>query len=257
MKNALLIYILISGSSLVRLDAQVTASDSLINKLWLAGAEARSLGAYAEALLLYHRALAIAPNDPELLNSRGKTYFDMAMSERFNHQADSLVELAIADYTEGLAQAAKPVARAEMLINRGAAYGAQNKLEQALTDLTAGILADPANKNGYYNRSLLHYNLRQFEEAIADYTSYLDIDPDHANVWYERGMVQRSLGRNKKAIQDLNRAIQLQPDHGLSYLERARAQAQAGHKKAARRDYQRAQQLKVPLTPQDVQLMED
>ncbi len=224
---------------------------------WNRGQYYREKGDFAKSLQDYSEAVAINPKNPELFNSRGKTYFDMAMSGKFKQQEKEFVQKSIADYDMALkvASEAKPKMRSEALINRGAAYGAQNNFAQALNDLNEGIQLDPKNKNGYLNRSLVYFNIGKYEETIADYTKYLEYDPNNANIYYERGMIRRSLNRNQEAVDDLTRAIRLDASLGLAYLERARANAQAGNTAAARQDYQRAQQFKIQLTPKDVELM--
>lgn len=258
MKKTILFFALLAAAPVLsRLPAQTTPTDSLVNQLWTAAAEARDKGLYNESLALYDQAVSRDPTNADLLNSRGVTYFNMGMSGKYADRADSLVRLAAKDLSRALLYVQQGELMAEILINRGAANGALGDLEDALLDLNAGLKLDPQNKNGYLNRALIYISLEQLDKAIDDHTHYLKIDPDNANILYERGMLFRVLQRNKKAIKDLNRAIKLQPDLGWAYLERARAHAQAGHKAAARKDYLRAQQFNIPLTPADIQLMQE
>ncbi len=224
---------------------------------WNRGQYYRSKGDYAKSLQDYSQAVTINPKNPELFNSRGKTYFDMAMSGKYPKQEAEYVQKAMDDYNAALQNTdkAKPKQRAEVLINRGAALGAQKNFPMALKDLNEGIGLDPTNENGYLNRSLVYFNLGKYEETIADYTSYLKYDPKNANIHYERGMLRRSMNRNQEAIEDLTTAIKLDPSLALAYLERARAYAQAGNHASAQQDYQRAQQFKIQLTPRDMELM--
>ncbi|MBK8556420.1 MAG: tetratricopeptide repeat protein [Lewinellaceae bacterium] len=223
---------------------------------WNRGQYYRGLGNFDASMKDYTEAIRISPKNPELYNSRGKTFFDMAMSGKFDQQAGGLVLKAIQDYDAGLAlETIKPSTKSELYINRGAAKAASGNLQDAVPDITAGLNLDPKNKNGYFNRSLIYFNLQQFDNAIKDYTSYLEIDPNNVNVWYERGMIKRSLKRNDEAIADLSHAIQLNPQFGIAYLERARAYAQAGNKAAAQQDYQRAAQYQYNMNDYDRQLM--
>jgi tetratricopeptide (TPR) repeat protein len=181
----------------------------------------------------------------------------MAMSGKYKAQSPELVSNAMKDYTNALNGARmKEKTRAEVLINRGAAAGAINQFQQAIVDLTEGLRIDPANKNGYFNRSIAYYTTQQYDKALADYDAYLKLDPFNANVWYESGMIQRSMNRNQEAIQSLTKAIQLNPRIGVAYIERARAQAQSGNKGAAQKDYQRAQQMGVKLEAMDQQFLQ-
>jgi tetratricopeptide (TPR) repeat protein len=203
-----------------------------------------TLGDFDKALKDYTQATTINLDNPELFNSRGKTYFDMAMSGKYNNQQRDLVNRAIKDYSDALSkQGIKPKTKAEILINRGAANGFLQNFQQSIVDITEGLKIDPTNENGYFNRSIAYYTMGQHDNALADYTEYLKYNPHNAEVWYESGMILRSKGRNQEAIDRLTRAIQLKPGLGIAYLERARAYMQAGNRAAAQPDYQRAQQL--------------
>ncbi len=213
-------------------------------------------GDYAAALQDYTKAITIEPKNPELLNSRGKTYFDMAMSGKFKDQQAELTQKAIADFNEGLTkQNIKPKTNAEMLINRGAAFASIGRLDDALRDLNEGITLQPSNKNGYLNRSLVYFTQQRYDKAIDDYTEYLKLDPYAANIWYERGMLRRTLNAPKEALADLNRALQLDPNLGFAYIERARVHAILGDKNSARADYQRAQQFGMQMQQYDQDLL--
>jgi tetratricopeptide (TPR) repeat protein len=223
---------------------------------WNRGQFFRESGNFEAALKDYNEGVRIEPTSGELLNSRGKTYFDMALSGKYNNQRQELVQKAIQDYSSALTQTKlKDKTRSEILINRGAAEGARNNFQQSIADISNGLKLDPENKNGYFNRSIAYYSSGQYEAALADYTSYLRLDPLDASIWYESGMLQRSMNRNKEAVEALNKAIQINPKLGLAYLERARAKAQLGDRASAQQDYTRAQQLGQKLGDLDARLM--
>jgi tetratricopeptide (TPR) repeat protein len=205
----------------------------------------------------YTQAININPTNPELYNSRGKTYFDLAMAKNPNDpQFKETIQKAIADYSNGIRQPnKKPASHAEILINRGAAFGALENLQAAITDLSEGIQLNPDNKNGYFNRSIAYYNSGQLENALKDYQSYLKFDAYNANVWYECGMLYRALNRLPESLTSLNKAIELNPKFGLAYLERGRSKAQGGDKASAQGDYMQAKQLGVSLTSKDIEML--
>lgn len=223
---------------------------------WNRGQHLRNdLGDYEGALKDYTRAVEMEPGNPELLNSRGKTYFDMASSGKYKNQERTLIEKALKDYSEALSKPKITVkAKSEALSNRGAALGMAGRFEESIRDITESVALDSTNKNAYANRSIAYLNTRQYEKALGDYQKYLQYEPNNFNFWYESGMVQRMMKRNEDAVKSLDRAIQLNPKLGIAYLERARAKAQAGNRAGAQQDYQKAQQMGVKLEPMDIQL---
>lgn len=213
-------------------------------------------GDFEGALKDYNKAVEMEPNNREILNSRGKTYFDMAASGKYKGQEKSLLEKAVKDYTESLAKTNQTdKATSESYSNRGAAYGMLGMLQKSIDDITEAIKLDPANKNAYANRSIAYLNTGQYEKALADYQEYLKYDPMNANFWYESGMVQRVMKRNEESVKSLDRALQINPKLAIGYLERARAKAQAGNFAGAQQDYQKAQQMGVKMEAMDQQLM--
>lgn len=161
---------------------------------WYRGQYYRSQGQYDKAMVDYQRALELEPKNAELLNSRGKTYFDMAMSGKYpKDQVSVLMKQALDDYNASidLAGNIKPQTKAAMLINRGAALGTVNKLDKALQDFNAGLQLDPQNKMGYMNLGALHQKLRQPEQAIENYRKYLELDPGNVRVRNELEKLQR------------------------------------------------------------------
>ena len=213
-------------------------------------------GDYEGALKDYTQAIKMEPSNSELLNGRGKTYFDMASSGKYKAQEKSLLEKAISDYTEALGKPKiTPRSKSEALSNRGAAYGMSGMQEQSIRDITDALQLDPKNKNAYANRSIAYLNTGQYEKALGDYQAYLKFEPNNSNFWYESGMVQRLMKRNEDAVKSLDRALQLNPKLDIAYIERARAKAQAGNLSGARQDYQKAQQMGLKLEPMDQQLM--
>ncbi len=224
---------------------------------WNRGQYLRGLGKYEAALKDYTQAVTINPKNAELYNSRGKTYFDMAMSGKYKAQESAYIQKAIDDYNSAVEKSAdKPKTKAESLINRGAAFGARSDFASTIRDISEGISLDPTNKNGYFNRSIAYYSLQQYDKALDDYKQYLKLDPFNANVWYEAGMIQRAMKRNPEAIADLSEAIRLNPKFGIAFIERARAYAQSGNKAAAQQDYQKARQLGAQTNAIDQQLMQ-
>jgi protein O-mannosyl-transferase len=224
---------------------------------WNRGQYLRKKGEIQKALSDYTTAVDIDKDNPELYNSRGKTYFDMAAGGKVpQNQVGEYLQKSLNDYSKSIELAAKkPKTKSEALINRGAARGMANQFEAALADMNEGLQLDPDNKNGYFNRSIVYFNLGKHDEAIADYTNYLRYEPFDANMLYERGMLRRVKGKYPEALEDLNAAIKVNPNFGLAYLERARVNGMAGNKTAAQADYQLAASKGQQMQEMDRQIM--
>ncbi len=224
---------------------------------WNRGQYLRKKGEIQKALNDYTTAVDIDKDNPELYNSRGKTYFDMAAGGKVPQaQVGDYLQKSLNDYTKAVELSSKkPKTKSEALINRGAARGMANQFDAALADMNEGLQLDPTNKNGYFNRSIVFYNLGKHDEAIADYTNYLRYEPFDANMLYERGMLRRVKAKYPEAIEDLNAALKVNPNFGLAYLERARVNGMMGNKAAAQADYQQAAAKGQQMQEMDRQIM--
>ncbi len=168
---------------------------------WYRGQYYRSQGQFDLAMADYQNALALEPQNAELLNSRGKTYFDMAMSGKYpKDKTNEFLKLTLDDYNASLnlATNVKPTLKAAMLINRGAALGTLNQLDQALVDFNEGLRLDPANKTGYLNRAMLYLKRKQPDQTLNDYNKYLELDPGNVRITQERDKLRRNLQQNPK-----------------------------------------------------------
>lgn len=170
---------------------------------WYRGQYYRSLQQFEPAMNDYQNALRIEPQNPELLNSRGKTYFDMAMSGKFSKEkSGEFLQNALQDYNKSLALADRlsPAVHGAMLINRGAALGTINQLEAAEQDFNQGLQLDPQNKMGYLNRAMLHLKMRQPTKTLEDYNRYLELDPGNKKIQADREKLRQSLSAGTKSL---------------------------------------------------------
>jgi tetratricopeptide (TPR) repeat protein len=107
-----------------------------------------------QAVTAFNEALKLRPNDPHILELRGKNYENMGKSD-----------LAIADYTAELRL--KPN-DAQAYNNRATAYNKSGLEREALADFDKSIELDPTDFMSFLNRADLHYTLGEFEAAKAD-----------------------------------------------------------------------------------------
>jgi protein O-mannosyl-transferase len=204
----------------------------------------RKRGEFEKSLTDYSTAISVSPDKPEHYNSRGKTYFDMAMSGKFKNRIPELTQKAIEDYNIGLKINNIPVkTRSEMLANRGAAVASAGNFDQAIKDLTESLTLQPDNKNAYLNRSLAYFSLGQYDKSILDHTKILEYDPNNANIYYERGMCKRILGDFEGGAIDLSNCIKRNPTEKFAYIERARCYTQTGKLDLAKQDAQQGIKL--------------
>ena len=121
---------------------------------------------------------------------------------------------AIEDCDQAIAQ--NP-ADADGYSNRSAAYLMLDDLDRATADLEVATRLNPTDAKLYYNRGVIHTKAREHLKAIVDYTEAIRLSPEHVPAYYNRGFSFELLGEHDKAIADYRQALRLAPS-----LERIR-----------------------------------
>ncbi len=208
---------------------------------------------FAKAAENYKQAIKMDPKEPYTYNGLAKVYLDMAFRLdpkriNFKQEQNELVQLAIQNYKSSIekdsisGQLDKKIT-GEINVNRGVAYAVLGNMEQALKDLTKGIMIYPSNINGYLNRGLIYFNTNQFELSIKDHDEYLKLNPYNADMYYGRGLCKFGLGRNEDAIIDYNKAIAIKNTVALYYLGRSRAYRMTGNINSSINDAKQAKKM--------------
>ena len=167
---------------------------------------------------------------------------------------------------------------ATALNNRGKYYGEHlHKLDEAMSDLTRSIKADPNYELAYNNRGIVYsirkqYDLavadfdkaislkanymeaihnraialastKQFDRALSDFTKLINDNPSKAESYVARGYTYLQVGKPAEALADFNTAININGGDGNVFLNRSQANYLLKNYKAANADLQTAQQL--------------
>lgn len=161
---------------------------------------------YRSALLLLLPCLpaAAAISDPRLL-----------LKEAVEAQQSGNLDKAIADYRTLLA--AYP-SIAEIHSNLGAAYAAEGKYTEAITEYDASLKLKP-NPQARMNLALAHYKLGEITPAVAELLKVRKEEASNMQVVTLLGDCYLRLGRNKDIIALLAPIQKANPDnHAFDYM---------------------------------------
>lgn len=128
-------------------------------------------------------------------------------------------ELAARDPDRSIAACSKllkrPSSRAHAAAfhHRGQAFAAKGNLDQAISDISAGIRLDPERAYRWQERGELYARQGKYQQAIADITEAIQRDPTRrAYRFQSRAEAYQSLGDLTRAIADFDEAIRLDPE---------------------------------------------
>jgi tetratricopeptide (TPR) repeat protein len=138
---------------------------------------------------------------------------------------------------------ARPADMAIARYNRGNAYAALRRYENAIEDYTEAIALHPRFPGAYNNRANALSAMARYTEAISDYSRVIMLDADHVGARYNRGVSFAKLGQLDRAIGDLTEAIRLDPLTANHYFTRALLHLRSGARQQAVSDLRATLQI--------------
>jgi suppressor of tumorigenicity protein 13 len=97
---------------------------------------------------------------------------------------------------------------------RASDLAAEGKLDEALEQYTAAILAAPPSALLYANRATVLLKLDQYAAAARDCDEALAMNPDSGKALRVRGKARKAMGEWEAALKDLSQAQQIDFDEG-------------------------------------------
>jgi tetratricopeptide (TPR) repeat protein len=143
-----------------------------VEMIILRGDIKKQKGKIEEALFDYNRALAILPEDPEVLNKALKCLYELGYHEEEIELRKREIELL-------LKSSANKEAKALSFALLGFAQEAALYYEDALQNYNESLKLDPTGGEGriYFIRSILKAKLKDYEGACIDLAKTKEIDP--------------------------------------------------------------------------------
>ena len=146
------------------------------------------------------------------------------------------------DVAEGTV-AEDPSLRAEAYDQAAEAWLMAQKLQNARTELDAGLKLTPKDVRLLMDRAQAEGLAHDFWAALDDLNAALDIEPNRVEALVLRAAAYRQVNAPDLAVDDVARAISLQPQFPDAYLERGTLRAMKGDYDGAREDWNRVKQL--------------
>ena len=149
---------------------------------------------------------------------------------------------AIADCTRAIDLAPTVANR----VNRGNAYVALHRNDEASTDFDMALQVEPRNLPALLGRANANYASKRFTASLADYARIIEVDPDNAMAYFKRGNIHLDLKEFASAVSDFSKSLELNPNQPVVLLNRSIAAARLGRRSDAARDQRQA----LALDPQ-------
>ncbi|MFD5564698.1 ATP-binding protein [Kitasatospora griseola] len=236
---------------------------------WLRGIGHHGERRHDLALVDFDQAVALDPDRPEALHSRGRALIAVQRYEEALIDLGRAVELdpdfsaAFATRGEALRlsgrqqEALTDFDRAIELdpqhswaiAHRGETHHELGRTEEAFADLARAVELNPEDLWALTGWGQIQWELERFEEALATLDSAIEVDSEHVWSYTVRGEIHRQLGRFEEALADLDRITELDPDSVWALAVRADTCRELGRHEEALADLARAIELDPGYVP--------
>jgi Flp pilus assembly protein TadD/mono/diheme cytochrome c family protein len=127
--------------------------------------------------------------------------------------------------------------------NLGAALQAEGRLDDAILELRAALVADPAQATAHNSLGAVLQTKGDLDGAAREYTKALSTRPEDVNAHYNLGEINRMKGRVEAALSHYREAVRLQPDEADLHAQLGATLQQAGSLEEAVREERKALEL--------------
>lgn len=190
----------------------------------------KAQGKYEAAVEHYQQALALKPNQPEVLSNLGNALKETGQ-----------LEAAIAAYQQAIAINPN---YAEAYNNLGIAYKEQNDLAGAIACYEQAIRLKPNYPESHHNLGIILRLQNQLDEAIAYFQQAIAFKPTYAEAYISLGSTLQQQGQFEAAIAQYQRLIEIKPDSADGYNNLGLAYQQQQQVEAAIAAFQQALALR-------------
>lgn len=237
-------------------------------------------GDYNQAIEIYNKLIAMAPNIPDLYSNLANIYyikgeFDLAISNYqtaitlnpnpswtsviaqtmgFVYQENkSDPDAAISAYQTAYVLTPDDI---DIYVNLGSAFYDKEDFQNALSIYRQALEFQPHNAKIHCNLGFLYWGKGDTEEAIKSYELAIKYNDAYDIAYNNLGVIYLDdLGRVKRAIELFQKAVETNPNYALAHFNLARAVTIVGDKVEAAKLYQMAQDINKitgEIDPKDI-----
>jgi tetratricopeptide (TPR) repeat protein len=122
-------------------------------------------------------------------------------------------------------------------------YADREDYDRAIDHYTRAIRSKQDEPRFWYNRGLAWFAKRKPEQAVADFDRAIELDPQHWQAYNNRGTARLGMSDLEGAVADFTRALEIRPNLPGTLANRARAYERLGDVRAARADRELSRRL--------------
>lgn len=119
--------------------------------------------------------------------------------------------------------------QAKRHLRKGYDYYKENRLKEALQELSRAIETHPKNAEAYFWRARTFIRLEQHDNAMADLKMVVNLKPNYSPAYDNLGWLFMRRNEYDQSLSHLNKSIELKPDNGWAHYMRGRVYFNKGN----------------------------
>ena len=155
-------------------------------------------------------------------------YFSLNIERGALNQPLKMISELVDDVTEygkaivGEFQKEQQPRRAKRHLRKGYDHYKENRLKEALQELSLAIETHPENPDAYFWRARTFIRLEQYDNAMADLKVVVNLKPRYSPAYDNLGWLFMRRNDYDESLSNLNKSIELKPDNGWAHYMRGR-----------------------------------
>ncbi len=172
------------------------ANRSLLFYIYQTRGKARhKIGDFRKAMIDYQDALAIAPDNPDLLVDVGNLYYN---TKKYD---SALYYFRSAEEKDPMGFKSK--------FNMANTFYVKENYDSALYYYKQSILIKDDFPYAYFYRGTIYNETNQYEKAVEQFNRAIEIWPDKSEIYFRRAIAQQALENHHEALADWNMVLLL------------------------------------------------
>ena len=118
--------------------------------------------------------------------------------------------------------ASRQARQAQRHVRKGYENYKNNRLKEAMQELSLAIETHPENPEAYFWRARTFIRLQQYDDAISDLKTVVNLNPSYSPAYDNLGWLFMRRNNYDESLSNLNKSIELKADNGWAHYLRGR-----------------------------------
>ena len=146
----------------------------------------------------------------------------LQMISRLVDDVTKYAKSILSEFQKERRQADPKARKAQKHVRKGYEHYKDNRLKEALQELSLAIETQPQNAEAYFWRARTFIRLELYDDAIADLKTVVNLKPRYSPAYDNLGWLFMRRNNYDESLSNLDKSIELKPNNGWAHYMRGR-----------------------------------